>query len=667
MAHMGQTRTHRTGRRKMTASFPHLFQPLRIRGATLKNRIMSTGHDTTIPTDGTVNDRLVAYQAARAAGGAGLIVIQVAGVHESARYTNHILMANDDGCIEGYARLADACHAHDCTIFGQIFHPGREICERQEGLLTVAYAPSAVPSERFHVIPRALDAGMIRDIIDGFVAAAIRLQRAGLDGVEFVASHGYLPAQFFNPRVNLRDDEYGGSEENRLRFAREILAAIRAATGDDFVVGMRISDSERDDEGLTSDEVRAICRELEPLLDYVNVTTGTSASAGAAVHIVAPMSWMSGYVAPAASRIRAELSIPVFVTGRINQPQEADAIIASGAADVCGMTRALICDPRMPEKAQSGHSGDIRACIACNQACIGHFQLGVPISCIQHPETGREEIYGNLAPVETPRRVFVAGGGPAGMKAAVTAAKRGHDVTLFEAAGQLGGQARLAQELPRRAEFGGIITNLAREIELGGVKVVLNTPVTGEMLAAERPDALVIATGAIPFRPPYEEAGDMQVADAWQILKREINPGRRVVVVDWRGDWIGPGIAEALAARGHDVRLATTVHHAAAQLPPYVRDDLLGVLARQEIGVMPLVRLFGHDDSTVFLQHVVTNEPVMVNDVDTLVLATGHASVTGLESAARGIVPDIRVIGDSLAPRTAEEAVYDGLRVGAAI
>src|ERR1700679_1740296 len=233
----------------MTA-FAHLFQPLRIRGCTLKNRIMSSGHDTTLPTDGTVNAALVAYQEARARGGVGLIVLQVSGVHETARYTNHVLMATDDSAIAGYRSLATAVHRFRTTLFAQLCPPGREIAEADGGVLSVAYAPSSVPNERFHVMPRPLKQPMIRAIVNGYGDAARRMETAGLDGVEIVASHGYLPSQFLNPRVNLRDDGYGGDLEGRLRFLREVIADIRAKVSDGFVVGLRISATEIDEQGL---------------------------------------------------------------------------------------------------------------------------------------------------------------------------------------------------------------------------------------------------------------------------------------------------------------------------------------------------------------------------------------------------------------------------------
>ncbi|MDD1147600.1 FAD-dependent oxidoreductase [Pseudomonas sp. TNT2022 ID357] len=650
----------------MTSAFPHLFAPLQIRGKRLKNRIMSSGHDTSMPTDNLVNEQLIAYHRARAEGGVGLIVLQVAGVHDSARYTSHVLMATDDACIDGYRRLAETCHAHGTVVLSQIFHPGREIMESADGLLAVAYAPSAVPNERFRVMPRALDQDMIDEIIQGYADAARRLHQAGLDGVELVASHGYLPAQFINPRVNRRTDGYNGELEQRLRFIREILGAMRASTDADFIIGLRISADERDPEGLTEDESLAAVQMLQGQLDYVHIVAGTSASLGGAVHIVPPMAVEAAYLAREAGTFKAKLSIPLFVTGRINQPQEAEAIIAKGQADVCGMTRALICDPQMPNKSDSGHAEDVRACIACNQACIGHFHKGLPISCIQHPETGRELLYGQPKPSARGKRILVVGGGPAGMKAAAVAAQRGHRVTLYEASAQLGGQIQLAQLLPRRSEFGGASTNLQREMQLAGVEVVRNTRVDRTLIERENPDHVIIATGAQPYWPNFERGGDLQVVDAWQVLRDEVQLGRSVVVADWRCDWIGPGIAERLVRAGHQVQLAVNGTHCGESLPLYVRDQMAGELHKLAIPIIPYARLYGCDDSTVYLQHTASGEPMLLENVDSLVLCQGHQSVDDLGQQLKGLVPFQR-IGDCLAPRTVEEAIHEGLKVAWAL
>jgi 2,4-dienoyl-CoA reductase-like NADH-dependent reductase (Old Yellow Enzyme family) len=649
----------------MTA-FTHLFQPLRIRGCTLKNRIMSTGHDTTLPVDGTVNAPLVAYQEARARGGVGLIVLQVSGVHETARYTNHVLMATDDGCIPGYRRVAEAVHRFGTVLFGQLFHPGREMAEADGGLLSVAYAPSAVPNERFRVMPRPLKQGMIDSIVSGYGDAARRMQAAGLDGVEIVASHGYLPAQFLNPRVNLRDDAYGGDLAGRMRFLREVIADIRGKVSEDFVVGMRISGSEIDNTGLTEGETLEAVQRLDDDIDYVHITLGTSASLGGAIHIAPPMTSKNAYVVPYAARIKRQSRIPVFVTGRINLPRDADEIIAAQHADVCGMTRALICDAEMPNKASAGTVEDIRACIACNQACIGHFHKGYPISCIQNPVSGRELRFGSLPPAVRSRRVLVVGAGPAGMKASVIAAQRGHRVTLVEAEHRLGGQALLAQMLPGRAEFGGLVTNLQRELDTSGVTVRRGARMDRAAILADAPEVVIIATGAAPYRPDFPQEGPLEIVDAWQFLRGQCTVGHSVVVIDWRADWIGIGIAEQLAQSGRSVRLAVAGIAAGESLPFYVRDDAASTLHRLGVKVLPYMRLYGSDADSVYLQHVTSGEAVVIDKVDTLVLCTGHTPVDEL-SDSLAHEAEVHVIGDAASPRTAEEAIFEGLKVAAEI
>ena len=650
-------------------TFPHLFSPLRIGGVTLKNRILSSGHDTVMVHEGEVTDELVAYQEARAAGGAGLIVIQVAGVHESARYTSHVLMATEDSCTPGYRRLTEAIHRHGAAVFGQLFHPGREIMESQDGSAPVALAPSAVPTERFHVMPRAMPLALAAEIVAGYGSAARRLRDAGLDGVEIVASHGYLPAQFLNPRVNLRTDRYGGSDENRLRFLQGVIESVRAAVGRSMVVGVRISGDEMDEQGLRADEVVAACRALgeDGTLDYLSVCAGSSASLAGSVHIVPPMSEPSGYTAALSARVRAAVSIPVMVAGRINQPQEAERIVASGQADACAMTRALICDPVLPAKAAEGRAGEIRACIGCNQACIGHFHAGYPISCIQHPETGREIRHGRRLRASHARTVMVVGGGPAGLKAAAVAAERGHDVRLYEAGPRVGGQVLLAEQLPGRAEFGGLVTNLEGEARRAGAHLSTRTRVDADTVRAVRPDVVIVATGARPHRPPLDLGPGAVVIDAWDVIQGAAVPPGRVVVADWHCDWVGLGVAELLARAGRRVTLCVNGYMPGQLLQEYVRDVALAAIHRARVEVLPIVRLYGADADTVYLQHVLSGEPVVVEGVSALVLAQGHAPVSDLLDELSDVDAEVHAIGDCLAPRTAEEAVLEGLEVASAI
>jgi len=648
----------------MSKLFPNLFTPYQVKKTEFRNRIFSTGHDTYLPENYLPSEALTAYHVARAKGGAGLIVVQVVGVHESARYTDDLLMGTDDGCIKPFARMIEAIHKEGTKVFVQLFHPGRELLGRPEGVAQAAFAPSFSPSERFRTAPRAMSLAMVEEIIEGYGQVARRMAEAGADGVEIVGSHGYLPAQFLNPRVNRRADRFGGALENRIRFTREAAQAARKQVPEDFIIGMRLSGDEIDADGLHEDETMAACRLLKDDLDYFNVIAGTSASQGGAIHIVPPMLIENAYVAPYARKLKQALGKPVFVAGRINQPHEAEKVIAEGAADMCGMTRAMICDPQMANKAKAGATDDIRACIACNQACIGHFQLGLSISCIQYPETGRELVYGTKAKASRAKRVMVVGGGPAGLKAAAVAAERGHQVTLYEKEMQLGGQARLAQLLPARSEFGGIITNLTREAERSGVRIVKGKAVTPQFLKDEAPDAVILASGSLPQRPPAEIDEGAHVLHAVDVLKGE-KTGSRVVIYDWLADWIGLGIAEKLASEGVDVRLAVNGLSAGIAIQNYTRDAHLARLHRLGVKMLPMMRLYGADATTAYFLHTAAQEPVVLEDVDTIVLACPNAPEDSLTETAQGF--EHYLVGDCLSARTAEEAVYEGLKAGMAV
>jgi len=648
-------------------NFPSLMSPFHIGHVEFRNRIFSTGHDTYLPEGGQPSDALIAYHVARARGGAGLIIIQVVGVHETARYTDALLIGTDDNCIPGFAKMIDAIHAHGTKVFVQLFHPGRELLGRPDGVLQPSYAPSASPSERFRTNPKAMSQDLIAEIIEGYGQTARRMAEAGADGVEIVASHGYLPAQFMNPAVNRRPDSYGGSFDNRLRFTDEVIQRCRALTPEQFIVGMRYSAFEVDSSGMNDDDSLQIFRALAPSLDYLNVIAGTSATASGAVHIVPPMTVDNAYLAPFSQTVKQAIGKPVFVAGRINQPQDAERVIANGEADMCGMTRAMICDPELGNKTLEGRSEEIRACIGCNQACIGHFQLGLPISCIQRPETGRELDYDQLKPATEPKRVLVVGGGVAGMKAAVTAARRGHSVTLTEATGRLGGQALLAQLLPGRAEFGGIVTNLENEISRLDIEVRLNEPATTESIRAGAPEEIIVATGSRLADPRLESVEGANIIHAAELLGGQAKTGRRVVIYDWPADWVGVGVAEMLARDGCAVRLAVNGPSAAAAIQNYVRDEAVARLFKLGVEVLPYMRLYGADDSSAYFLHTAAQEAVVLDDVDTIVLVWPNEPENDLADALQGKSPNIHLVGDAVCARTCEEAVYDGLQAGCAI
>jgi 2,4-dienoyl-CoA reductase-like NADH-dependent reductase (Old Yellow Enzyme family) len=642
--------------------FEHLFTPHEIRGHELRNRIFSTAHQTILAENGVPSDRMAAYHEARARGGVALIVTESARPYSDDVSHGYFIDASTDACIAGYRKIAEAVHRHGTKLFGQLNHGGR-IAGSHNGLRLVPHGPSAVPDHRFHCMPRVMSKAYIGDLVTAFAAAAERMMEAGLDGVELTASHGMLMSQFLNPLTNHRRDEYGGSAENRFRFVAELIAATRAAIGEDRVLGIRLSAEEIEPDGIDTTGWLDICKRLneEAGLDYLNVTVGSMMGLGGSIHVVPPMAMEHAYTAPKAGAIKAVVDKSVFVAGRINQPQIAEQVLADGQAHMCGMTRAMISDPEMPNKARAGRLDDIRACIGCNQACIGHYHQGVGISCIQHPVSGRELTLGVLPKATDQKTVIVAGGGPGGMKAAAVAAERGHRVMLYEASARLGGQVLLAQTLPGRSEFGVLVDNLKREMDAAGVAVHLKSTVDRALVDRESPDVVIVATGAAPYRPDLEIGGDVHAVDAWQVLRGEVNPGAEVVVADWRCDWVGMGLAEKLAREGSHVRLCVDGLHAGQNLQMYMRDHWVGELHKLGVEIVPYARLFGADGDTVYFLHSTSGEPIVCEGVDTLVMAQGHLSVTALEEELADCSPEVHPIGDCLSPRSAEEAIYEGL------
>lgn len=649
--------------------FPNLLSPIKLNKRTVKNRIVSSGHGTRLADGHVVSDRLHAYHEARARGGAGMIITEAAMIDMATVVSTTHLVAASDAIIPSYRALAETLHRHDCTFIGQLFHLGLEQPTGADGRRVAAYGPSASHSERYHTAGRAMPTHMVKDLVQKYAEAAVRMKTAGLDGVEIAASHGYLVAQFLSPTINQRTDEYGGSFENRLRFLREIIDSVREKIGPDQIVGIRISGDELVEEGLAADEVVAICKAVgsDGGLDYFNITSGSSRQRGSAIHIVPPMSTDIALTAPFAAAVKSEVSQPVIAVGRINHAPAAEQVIASGQADMCGMTRAMITDPEMPNKVTEGRVDDVRVCIGCNQACIDRMHRGLGISCIQHPETGRELTYGSTQTADTRKKVIVAGGGPAGMKAAAVAAARGHNVTLYEKSNRLGGQALLAQLLPRRAEFGGIIGNLEKDMARAGVRVVTGQAVDRSLIESENADAVIVATGGRVRQLEIEGVDEAHVVDSWQVLEGGANIGSSVVISDWRCDWIGLGLAEKLTLDGCSVRLASTGHVAGESIPQYMRDLWLGEMHKLGVELVPMVRLYGVDGDTVYFQHIMSGEAVICEGVDTVVLSQGHEAVSELEQELEGWKGDIQVIGDCLAPRTAEEAVLEGLEAGWAL
>lgn len=648
--------------------FPHLFQPIDIGRMTVKNRTFIPGHNTALSVKGFVSDDMVAYHEARAESGVGMIMMEVSTVHPTYMPFGRLSVVTDD-CIPGLKRMAEIGKKHDCRVLGQLFHPGRVSAASEDGSQMAAYAPSEVPDEFYKNIPMPLTNSQIWDIIDHYRTGAARMAEGGLDGIELISSMGYLISQFLNPRLNLRTDEFGGSPENRLRFLREVIKACRKGAGDDITLGIRISSDEMDEEGLKPGETIEALKEIEQdgQIDYFNIIGSTTASFTGWLDIIPHMVRPNAYLAPLSQQVKEAVSLPVMIAGRVNQPQDAERVIATGQADMVGIVRGHIADPQFVKKAREGRPDDIRACIGCNQACIGHRLKGFPISCIQHPETGRELQYYRKSKVPEPKKVMVVGGGPAGMKAALTAKQRGHEVVLYEKENRLGGQALLAQLLPDRSEFGGIVTNLSRELEINEVPVKTGTEVTADLVRNEAPDAVIVATGATPQFPQVEGLEDAHVVDSWSVIRGEANVGQSVVIWDWRSDWVGLGLAQMLAQNGCRVRLAVNAVTAGDKIPNMVRDYAVGELHKLGVEIVPYVRLFGADSETVYFQHVSSGEPVIMEEVDTLVSHHAPRRNAGLLEELKGYGGKIELIGDCLSPRTAEEAVLEGLKVAMAL
>jgi 2,4-dienoyl-CoA reductase-like NADH-dependent reductase (Old Yellow Enzyme family) len=640
--------------------YESLLQPLDLGPTRVRNRIFNPPHGTSLGHGGIVTDDLIAYHNTRARGGAGLIILEGMTVHPSYGFEESFLYAGSDRIVDGIYRLGQSCRAEGTPVFGQLFHAGRGVRLSHDGSRPLSYSASDVPDERYRVVPVPMPNEMVWEIIDSYVEAAGRLAQAQLDGVEILASMGYLIPQFLNPQTNRRSDEFGGDAEARMRLLREILARCRARIGPKMTLGVRVTLDEKVEDGLPAETMIEVCRTLERdgHIDYFSVISGTSASPAGWIYVFPPMAVSAGFVADDAARLKQAVSKPVLVAGRINQPQLAAEVVDAGKADMVGLVRALIADPEFVNKMASGRGDEIRACVGCNQACVGHRLAHFPVSCIQNPVSGREREAGASVAAAVPGTVLVVGGGPAGMKAAVVAAERGHRVQLHERGARLGGQVNLAEALPGRAEFGGVTTNLLRELERAGVAIHLNSRLGASRLREIAPDHVIVATGANTRLPEVEVEG-VDIVDAWSVIRGDVKPGNRVVIADWSCDWNGLGVAERLARDGHFVRLLSGASVAGESIQAIVRDQWIGVLHDLGVEMTPYARFFGGMDGTAYFQHMTSGEAIVCERVDTIVSC--YAAEANRECDWIEARPGMTVtrIGDALAPRSVEEAVLD--------
>jgi len=468
--------------------YDRLFEPVQVGPVTIPNRIVRSPHGT-----GLYGESLIAYHEARGLGGVGMSTIEATSVHPSAPGR---LPMWDDACLPFLEEISSRVHATGMKLFLQLYHPGAGYAEAAG--IPEHWSASAIPNPMAGVVPIAMTHAMIDDVVEHFAASARRCRDAGLDGVDIHASSGYLIHEFLSPALNRRVDEYGGSFENRLRFFREVIVAVReAVAGSEFAVGVRLPNEDYVPGGLTAADSARIAASVDDSVDYVSLHMG----AYWRFHkLIAPADDPLGVEMPANETIAPALESPVMVVGRIMTLDHAQHIVTSGAADMVSMVRALIADPNLVNKARDREEHRIRPCIGSNMGCVGRLMTRGQISCVVNPSAAREDrmTFEPEDQASEPKRILVAGGGPAGLEFARTAVLRGHDVVLHEAMQRLGGQVRIAASAPHRGDIGAIVRWLEGEIEALGVQVHLNSPVDGSVVADARVDEVVIATGTTP-------------------------------------------------------------------------------------------------------------------------------------------------------------------------
>jgi 2,4-dienoyl-CoA reductase-like NADH-dependent reductase (Old Yellow Enzyme family)/thioredoxin reductase len=621
-----------------------LLSPLRIGSAELPCRIVSTSHQTTLVAEHLPTEDFAAYQEARARGGTGLIVMEAVAVAPSGLLTAHTIGGYLDEIVEGYGRVAAAVQRHGTKLFTQLFHGGRELIASAPR--PPAVSSSALPSARYHNEPRALSTGEVEELIAAYGRCAALAAEAGLDGIEVTSAHGYLGEQFFTPEWNLRQDRYA----EPARFLIEVLAAVRAAAPG-CALGLRLS--------ADSAAARGVAPTLAPLVDYLHVAVGNSATFDGCTGIVPPPPTPRNVIAPLTGPF--QLGPPLIATTRVVDPVEADELIARGVTDAVGMTRALITDPDMPRKVRAGDIRSVLRCIGCN-ACIAHYHAETPIRCAQNPRTGRERTLAAPTPVPAARRlrVVVAGAGPAGLAAAADAAQASHEVIVFERAPHIGGQVRLAAGTPgHREQATALSANYQALLDRDNVEFRLGVTADAEAITALRPDLVVVATGARPAPPRHTLVG-VRVLQVWDVLAG-VRPEGRVLIADWGGDPAALDCAELLAGEGYEVTLAVGAVMPGETVHQYARNQYLARLARASVRIEHYLGLHSADAGVVRFRNIFAPELEHVIETDALLLSLGRVPDDDLLARLRERDDlTVQAAGDCRSPRGLEEAILEG-------
>jgi 2,4-dienoyl-CoA reductase-like NADH-dependent reductase (Old Yellow Enzyme family)/thioredoxin reductase len=602
--------------------------------------------------DGAVNDRHIAYYVKRAKGGVGYITFEHTGVLKQGRAFPNMALIDSDQHIPPFKKLVEAIHKENGKIVIQINHAGRQTSASITGSPIVA--PSAIPCPVRKEMPKELSYEEIQKIIEAFGQAARRVKESGADGVEIHMAHGYLLCQFLSPFSNKRTDEYGGDADRRMRMALEVLRAVRNKVGADFPVLCRLSADEYVEAGLKLEDTKEIAKALERTgADALHISACVAAS-GYLNH--PPYYAEEGVFVHLAQGIKSVVGVPVITVGRIRTPELANQILEEKKADLISMGRALIADPDLPTKALQGRREEIIPCISCNR-CVLSIRKG-SLQCAVNPETGREALF-KLKKADRPKRVWIIGGGPAGMKAAEVAALRGHQVTLYEEKERLGGKFLLAAIPPRKQVLKEFIDQLTRQLEKVPIKIILGKPFGPASLRRGRPDVAIVATGAKPFFPPIDGIQEAKAISVEEALSGKVHLGRKILVVG--GGGIGAEVADYLSENGKEVTLIEMREGIALDLVGHLQHFLNVRLKAKGVHILTSTKAIRFEKEGLWVEDPQGTK--RLGGFDSIVIALGSIPNDELVESLKGKVSEVYVVGDASKPREVMEAVFEGEEV----
>jgi 2,4-dienoyl-CoA reductase-like NADH-dependent reductase (Old Yellow Enzyme family)/thioredoxin reductase len=636
----------------------HLFSSYRIKNCEFKNRIVMPGLASfLIEDDGYITDAAIEHYRLRAAGGPAMVIVEACAVSPEGIVSPHQARIYDDRFVERLSKIAKVMKAEGAVPAIQIHHGGRQTSAKVIKQKPLAPSPLPCPVIRGDVEPLTING--IQELVLKFGHAAKRALDAGFELIEIHGAHGYLINQFLSGFSNIRKDEYGGDVTGRTRFAKEIVQEVRKYLPDDFPLSFKISAQEFVPDGLTVDESIEILKILvQAGVDVVQVSAGNDATPE---WICQPMFMEKACLLDSAEKVKEALGIPIMAVGRINDPVIADKIIEQGKADLVCIGRGLLADPEMPNKAKEGRLDDIRTCIACNTCMESIFRRG-RVECLVNPMLGREKEMA-FHPAETPKKIMVIGGGPGGLNVAWVAARRGHDVHLFEKQSVLGGQLVLGSVAGYKKELLNLIRFQKRQIDRFGVKCYLNQEVTGAMVTDMNPDVVILATGSYPDAPTVEGIDHPNVFGFAEILNGELQIEKKTVVIG--GGPTGCEVALHLAEHGCPVTIVEMLPKIGTRLESMTRKILINKLVENKVKVLTECRLSKVVGDGVVLIDAEDKESFV--KADRIVITIGNRPDNRLFDQIKPLGYEIHQIGDCLEPRSARAAIYEGAVLGRAI